>query len=767
MNGNELHRKVCALGLAVWAIAATSAATAGPSSGPATEPASAQAAQPAPKPATRPAGKVVFPLARAAPQPLRKYTLDEIAAMFPAFKHEPFDSAGYNHFSLPIHYEDRGGNGDANEALAMSFLLSHALDWGEGCYCSRHAYFIFKRCAKYMPALMKKYDPKVIGYLVKDWQATHGVGGKLIRLKDGYAGELTIFDRDGKLVKEVRYDKPREFFELLGNMSVAGITFLSGSAPTAALAKHLHVKQCDNRQSLIDLGKAATVEERSEEEWAIYDGILKRNPGLASVRYWRANQQWWQNRDDQAKALEMGRSLDSYITLSAMEHLEVSQCPDKELAAKYPQWRNRVAELAGPNSTLVMGWQLSEAIARGKAPHELIEEATALGAKYPNDYPYLLKLSVAWSHGDDLQVDLDMACSILFAAWQNRSLSGSDTSKDYAAGQLAEQAFALGHDDLCVDLLMPLALEGLKTKGPEDVAWRSWMLGKALFQMGRFDESWKWFRMAYLGWPEKSADAAQAALIGGACAAAHAGRRDIVEQILRDRREVLDLKKASGLVQGYLDVLDGKPINSKALWAVKNPPDRWFQTYLMMLQVESDMIQGIDEEKQSHIETDFARYEAHDRALQILSHEVFRQHPDKAPACFYEMLQLMRPDDPWVRQAVAQWRGWGNQPDLPDPAKHLEDLKDFAPVRWPEADPARRAAARKLFLKSRAGTYAGAVGQLIKAGKLDQAQELALRYRHLAIDLECYDTRVHASWLVRRVEQARQAKRGAVSPDDL
>jgi tetratricopeptide (TPR) repeat protein len=759
MNGNELHRKVCALGLAVWAILSASVATAGPSSDPATTPTSA--------PATQPAGKVVFPLNRAAPQPLRKYTLDEIAAMFPAFKHEPFDSAGYNQFSLPIHYEDRGGDGDPNEAMAMSFLLSHALDWGEGCYCSRHAYFIFKRCAKYMPALKAKYDPKLIAYLVEDWQATHGVGGKLIRCKEGYAGELTIFDREGKIVKEIRYEKPREFFELLGDMSVDGITFLSGSAPTPELANHLHVKQCENRQSLIDLGKAAFVEERSDEEWAIYDGILKRDPGFSAVRYWRANQKWWEDDDSRAKALEMARSLDSYITLSAMEYLKVTQCPDKELAAKYPQWRKRVAELAGPNSTLVMGWQLSEAIARGRAPHELIEKATALGAKYPNDYPYLLKLAVAWSNGDDLQVDLDMACSILFAAWQNNFLPGSDTNKTYAAGQLAEQAFALGHYDLCVDLLMPLALEGLKTKGPENVAWRSWMLGKALFQMGRFDESWKWFRMAYLGWPNKSEDAAQAALIGGACSAAHAGRRDIVAQILRDRRDVLDFKKASGLVQGYLDVLDGKPINSKALWAVKNPPDRWFQTYLMMLQVESDMIQGIDEEKQSHIETDFARYEAHDRALQILSHEVFRQHPDKAPSCFYEMLQLMRPDDPWVRQAVTEWRGWGNRPALPDPAKHLEDLKDFVPVRWPEADPARQATAGELFRKYRVGTHACAVGQLIKAGKLDQAEELALRYLHLATDTQQYDIRVHASWLVHRVEQARQAKRGTVSPDDL
>jgi len=217
MNGNELGHKARAFGLAVWMILAAGAATAAPSSGPAT----AQALT------TKPAGKVVLPLAKAPPQSLRKYSLAELEEMFPAFKHEPFDSAGYNHFSLPMHYEDRAGDGDANEALAMSFLLSSALDWGDGCYCSRHAYFIFKRCSKYMPALMKQYDPKLVGYLVTDWQASHGVGGKLIRCKGGYAGVLTIFNRKGKVVKEVRYDKPREFFDLLGDMAVDAIGFLS------------------------------------------------------------------------------------------------------------------------------------------------------------------------------------------------------------------------------------------------------------------------------------------------------------------------------------------------------------------------------------------------------------------------------------------------------------------------------------------------------------------------------------------------------------
>jgi hypothetical protein len=765
MNGNELHRKVCALWLAMWAIAAASAAAAAPSSGPAAKPAPAKAAQPASKPATRPAGKVVFPLARAAPQPLRKYTLDELAAMFPDFKHAPFDSAGYNHFSLPIHYEDRSGDGDANEAMAMSHLLSYALDWGDGCYCSRHAYFIFKRSAEDMPALMKKYDPKLVSALVRDWGASHGVGGKLIRLKNGYAGELTIFDRDGKVVKEVRYEKPREFFELLGDMSVDGITFLSGSAPTPELAKHLHAKQCKDRQSLIDLGKAAFVEERSDEEWAIYDGILKRDPGFASVRYWRANQKSWQDRDEQAKSLEMARSLDSYITKMAIENLDAGLCPDKDLAAKAPQWMRQAEDMAGKDSMFCLQRQVGQAIRNKKISPEMRKKAVEAGRKYPNDYTYLLTLSRSFDVGYDLPVDAEMAQSILIAALRNDYLPGSGWKGD-AIRRTSVVTCSLGLYDLCVDILTPYARANLDKNSVNSVAWDAQMLGEALYEMGRFDESWKWHRVAFLNRPEGSEEAVKA-LIGGASAAAHAGRRDIVEQILRDRRGMLERKKAVGLVQGYLDVMDGKPLDEKSLWIVKVPGDRWLRDYMMTLQVEAEILHNVGDRMQSLMEKDFAQWEPQRRSFLILCHEVFRQRPEKAPDSFYHMISRMRPDDPWVRSAVAEWKKWDKPSNLPDPARIMEELKDYPPIEWRVADPAQGSKAGNLFYKHPIGTFDSAILQLIERGKLNEAQELSQRYMHLATDCRHFCVKADAGTLFRRVEQARKAKRGAVSPDNL
>lgn len=756
MNRSVLHSVSCGFVLVLWLVVATGAAMAATSSGPAKTPAS--------KPTTTPAGPIVLPLAKAPPQPLRHYTLDELEEMFPAFKHEPFDSAGYNHFSLPIHYEDRAGDGDANEAMAMSFLLSSALDWGDGCYCSRHAFFVFKRSSKYMPALMKKYDPKLVGYLVTDWQASHGVGGKLIRCKHGYAGVLTIFDRKGKVVKEVTYDKPRGFFDLLGDMAVDAICFLS-TKPNEALVKHLHFKQCKHRQSLIDLGRAAFVEERSDQEWAIYNGILKRDPDFALVRYWRANQSWWQNRDNAAKALDVAKSINSHITLQALQDFRAAYCRDKALAAKYPQWCKQAEELAGPDSIFVIGRRLGKAVKNFKISPELLKKATAVGAKYPNHLYYLRTLAMAYYMGGDLPVDVDMAISILVAALQNDYLTGVG-NKDSVVISLAHIVRSLGYYDLCVDLATPVTLRNLKENGMRPVDWDARMLGDALFQMGRFEESWQWYRKSFKARPERTPDAALS-LVGGAAAAAYAGRKDIIEQILRDRRDVLEVINAVGLVEGYLDVLEGRPVNTKAIWSISKKMAQRPEQQILALEVQSDLLQH-RKGRTLGAEPNWHRYDPRCRSLLILCHEVFRQDPDNAPGSFYEMLQLLHPDDPWAQKSVAQWRRWANKTPLPDPDQLIKDLADYAPESWPKADPARRSEAGKLIRKYRAGTFPCAIRQLIAAKRFDKAMELALRHHHLIVQSRQYMLTIDAAGLVRLVQRAsEEASRPGLSPADL
>jgi hypothetical protein len=393
---------------------------------------------------------------------------------------------------------------------------------------------------------------------------------------------------------------------------------------------------------------------------------------------------------------------------------------------------------------------------------ELLAKATALGAKYPNSLYFLYDLARAYYYGGNLPVDIDMAMSIFVAGARNDFLTGSG-NKDYVFSTMAWLANEQGRYDLCVSLVAPQA----RREGGN--YWASMRLGRALFQMGRFDESWRQFRLAFKARPTKTEDGALA-LIGGVAASGHAGRADILEQILRDRRDVLDVFNAAGLVQAHLDVLAGKPVDAKALKAVKRgigerPGQRKF-----MLEAQSEMLQDLPKGKYKSLEVNWSRYDPRNRALMILCHELFRRDPNEAPGCFYEMLKFERPHDPWARQAISEWESWGKDPNLPDPDRLIKDLADYPPLRWPAAIPAKERPAWKLIRNYRIGEFACAIHQLVAAGNFDKAEQLALRYRNLVTQAKKLHLRTDATRLVRYVERAKanaKAKAGPLSPDKL
>jgi hypothetical protein len=190
-----------------------------------------------------------------------QYSLDDLAKQFPEFQHKPFDQSGFNALVLPFHYSDPAGIGNANEAGAMSFVISYDLDWARTCYCNRHAYFVFHRDPTLMEELATRYDSSVIAAAISGWRATHALGGTLVKSADGYGGTLQIFDRSGSICFTKTYDSPRPFFDLLGDMDVDAMTYF-GSAPSNALSKYLHQRRCSD-QSLVDLGSAEFMPERS------------------------------------------------------------------------------------------------------------------------------------------------------------------------------------------------------------------------------------------------------------------------------------------------------------------------------------------------------------------------------------------------------------------------------------------------------------------------------------------------------------------------
>lgn len=724
--------------------------------------ASGDLSSPTTKPEPAAAGrKVALALALAAKQPLRKYTPAEMKRMFPAFEHEPFDKAGFSHLSLPFHYEDRNGDGDPNEANAFAFLLSYALDWAPGCYCSRHAYFIFKRARRYMTRLAEKYDAREIEFAIEDWQATHAVGGKLVRRREGYSGILMIHDRTGRLARRVEYDRPRDFFDLLGDMSVDAMKLL-GHEPSPALVKHLHTRQCKHRESVVDLGRAAWVEERSPEEFGIYDRILKRDPGFATVRHWRAAQKWWVEHNGEATMLEKARALDSYLVKMSLEGFSPSACSDTALAAKYPQWLREAEEMVGPDAPFLVEKKLKTARTKRTITRALLAEARKIGARYPNDYTFLYYLGRVHSDGGGLAADCDMGISIGLTALQNRYLT-AEGHKRHAETNVARCARSLGYSDLCVQFLLPTALAELERGGPKEARADAAVLGDLFFNMGRFDEAWRWHRIAFKGYAEGTVEQNRR-LVDGGIAAALAGRADILEQILRDRREKVRSVNMLAVLEGYRELLAGKVPDTQALEAM-NLDEHWTWKNVVMLLTQCELLK--DSAKHRHWLDHGLRLGMNQRPLAILLDQFNRRYPESETGAFYEAIEWLHPEDPWVVEAVSAWRQRGRQGWVPDPDKLLKDLKDYEPVRWPVADPARKRQAGGMWRRFRAGTFTCAVRRLIAARNYDKAEELAKRYLNFTVNVDSYLMRAHANHLIHRVEQARKAPKDTITPDDL
>jgi len=724
-------------------------------------------APPATQPREAPAKpKVVLPLARVAKQPLRTYTMAQLHALFPAFEHEPFETAGFSHLTLPFHYDDPDGGGDANEAYAFAMLLSESLDWGPGCYCSRHAYFVFKRARAHMAKLAREYDPALIRYVVKDWQATHAVGGLLVHHEAGYSGTLLVYDRLGRVVQRTGFLKPRGYFELLGDMAVEALIAL-GHTPSETLVKHLHIRRCKHHRSLIDLGRAASVKERSKEEFALYDAILKRDPGFADVWFWVGNQKWWMDSDVASRSLHEARALSGYLHAVSLADFVPDKCPDKALAAKYDGWLMQAEQMVGPDSPLVVEQRLEQACRTGRIAPAFLASATRVAARYPNDYGLLFTLGRVYSGGGKLPADCDMGASIALAARRNRFMTGQG-HKHSAIADIACNAHHLGCNDVCVHLLLPMATKMLKDEGEKSIRWPAWMLGKALFEMGRFDESWRWYRTAFKGYGPHEERGVES-LVEGAVAAAHAGRTDVVRQILRDRGAVLRKHHAEGVVRSYLLLLDGKPMDDPAVWSAGRPGTYayWLLRQQEIVTMQSHLLHK--KRMPMHRPNEWVGKNMYSPVCRILAHASYQKHPDRRVDCLYEAMEWLSPSDSWVRQVVGEWRRDVPNPKFPDPDEVLKRLTEagYRPLRHPQVDPARARKAWKFRRSFAPGTMAWCIRKLLDVGDYDKAEKLARCSLHLAVASGGFGTRVHANHLIHLIARARRATKGMVSPDDL
>ena len=194
--------------------------------------------------------------------------------------------------------------------------------------------------------LAQQYDPAVIAALTRGWTATHAVGGTLVAARGKYTGTLRVFGPDGRVAFAADYAAPRTFFDLLGDMDVDAMTFFR-EPPNRQLDDFLHQPRVAHPKSLARLGLAMFQHERGPAEFELYEQILRDDPDFAEVRHWAANQKHWDDQDDRADQLQKAIALRARVAPLPLVDLDPDHCPDRALAARYPTWIDRVADLGG------------------------------------------------------------------------------------------------------------------------------------------------------------------------------------------------------------------------------------------------------------------------------------------------------------------------------------------------------------------------------------------------------------------------------------
>jgi len=659
---------------------------------------------------------------------LGQYSPQEMDELFTAFKHRPFASAGFNAVMLPFSYSDPGHIGDSSEAMALDALVSSDLDWSPGSYCTRHAFFEFKRDRDLIYALQKDYSPSLIHLLIRHWQATHAVGGELIRTADGYKGAMEIFGADGTRVFRHKYDTPRKFWDLLGDMDVDAMTFLDVK-PSAKLVAYLHEPRCKLWQSLIDFGSAAFMAEHSPEEFALYEKILQVDPDFAFVRHWYASQRYWADGDEQRFMAQDGIAMGSRIEVFSLSHFDPQKCGDAALAAQYPERIDRAAELVSEDWPIVIDRRLANRCYGGQTRDEIVARGLKMAFKYPNSH------YMCWQLALETQ-DQYLAAALYEAGLQDLYLPDMGKASDNEQLYLAAACEGIGRDDV--------AMEVLSEGGPDQSTENLFMLMGASLHGGRYGEAAQMYKLLS---SRRYTDSMQIAAYA-AFAAVVQGDKPLLDQVLLDHHDVLARANMADVFQAFRDAMDGKPVDPQQFVR----PEQILDFPLVWRQL---LLAWCDAKKGSsryhRLTTEICLTYPITRQLWIAEDDYQRRDPSSDAAAFYDYLAWLFGDDPWVKKAVADFHSRGGRDPTVDPATLLADLKPC-----PQYNTGSQAELEAMDWKHLTTPWrvAACVHQLLKRGNVKDAEVIAglyKKYEEGTSDLYRYSP---ACELLRRAEQA-------------
>lgn len=642
-------------------------------------------------------------IADAPPLEPARFTARDLSQVFPAFQHKPFDQSGFNEVMLPFIYSDPNHLSNANEAMALDALISNDLDWSPGCYCSRHAYFVFKTDPDAMQNFLKGYDARQIASLINDWGATHAIGGELIRTADGYKGKIEIYNPAGSVVFTKQYAAAKSYWDLLGDMDVDAMTFLDAK-PSQALNHYLHQPRCKHFQSVIDLGAAAFFGRQSPEEFAAYQKILEVDPDFAMVRHWYANQKHWADGGAQSWALENARALSARLVMASFDEFSASQCPDPDLAAQLPHWLDQ-AESMVPDSPLLLSCRLVNQCYGTRTAQEVFARALAAAAKYPNCRDLLLNLASRTS-------DRYLSASLLNASFLDRYIP--PIAPVYQEFELAVVCDQIDRDDIAMEIMNGIR----RKKTPDDLEF----LLTAMCNAGRYKQAADLY--AQLPWV-LGVNAVRAEMAPAAAFAAFmTDRTAMLDKVLQDQQVALAARGLVDVFQMYDDCMRGKKV-SIDLGNNLNEATYW----KLLLATDVDYAHGTSA-YHSMVNEALLQVPAN-RVLWIIEDNYQRRDPSPDAGAFYDYLQMFYSHDPWVTAAVADFHKRNGESKPVDFQMLLTDLqkavrdgpqKTWDNVQWQNvATPWRAAACVHQLLKSYNFSNA------LQIAQLDEQYELSTK----------------------------------------
>jgi tetratricopeptide (TPR) repeat protein len=381
-----------------------------------------------------------------------------------------------------------------------------------------------------------------------------------------------------------------------------------------------------------------------------------------------------------------------------------------------------------------------------------MERLKAAVAKYPNDY--WLAVDSACAIGEQPRfADADAGAEMFAIAAMSNYTTAFIDHHDAADGLMHLLTEYCGRSDWGASLAVQHAEHWMKEGDKPKSADCQARAGLAMMQLGRYEEAADYLEQANAALPPGGVRDCSVAKTGVALALS--GQRDRLDGFIKKNGQFGQANNILCVWNGYLDLLDGKKVAVGNLLAQPLPPSWDLNTLKVQLCSQVYYLQG-DPKGRDEL-TSVLRGEPENRLSWALFDAFDRRWPQAQSAAFYDSLEWLHGDDPWVKQAVADFRKRTPKGQYKTADELLAMLHDYTPVRWPET--VRSAAMRDrecdILNAVPMGAFAAAIHGLLLAKDYAKANELALRFHHLvSAGPNAIHTPIYANHIVYLVEAA-------------